>query len=82
MIAKLENLGAFQIFYTLSCADMRWQENFAAVLRDEGLHLLYNVIPDEQGHYSTKIEVEFEKEGKTVRKTVQDFIQEEAAESL
>ena len=32
MLAKLENLGGFQIFFTLSCAEMRWEENFAAIL--------------------------------------------------
>ena len=35
MLAKLENLGSFQLFFTLSCADMRWKENFAAILRDQ-----------------------------------------------
>ena len=64
MNAKLENLGSFQIFYTLSCADMRWIENFGAVLRDEGLNLSYNVETDEHGHHVTKIEVQYEKEGR------------------
>ena len=31
MIARLDNLGPFQLFFTLSCADMRWTENFAAI---------------------------------------------------
>ena len=43
MLAKLENLGSFQFFFTLSCADMRWEENFAAILRDEGLNMIYTV---------------------------------------
>ena len=68
MLAKLDNIGAFQFFFTLSCADMRWQENFAAILRDQGLNLTYKVIPDEEGEYTTNIEVEFEKGGKKVRK--------------
>ena len=70
MLAKLDNIGAFQFFFTLSCADMRWQENFAAILRDQGLNLTYKVIPDDGGEYTTYIEVEFEKEGKTVRKDI------------
>ena len=34
MIARLDNLGPFQLFFTLSCADMRWSENFAAILNE------------------------------------------------
>ena len=33
MLAKLENLGPFQFFFTLSCADSRWDENFSSLLR-------------------------------------------------
>ena len=32
MIAKLEQLGPFQFFYTLSCADKRWDENLATLI--------------------------------------------------
>ena len=35
-LAKLDNLGPFQFFFTLSCADMRWPENYAAILMEEG----------------------------------------------
>jgi hypothetical protein len=35
LIARLENLGPFTFFFTLSCADMRWKENFSALLKDE-----------------------------------------------
>ena len=34
MQAKLENLGPFQFFFTLSCADSRWDENFSPILRN------------------------------------------------
>ncbi len=42
LIAKLENLGAFQIFFTLSCADLRWHETFTAFLKNHKIH--YEVI--------------------------------------
>ena len=42
LIAKLENLGAFQIFFTLSCADLRWHETFTAFLKNHKVH--YEVI--------------------------------------
>ena len=46
MIAKLENLGAFQWFFTLSCADTRWDENFSSLLEGRGLKIEYNVSSD------------------------------------
>ena len=77
MIAKLENLGAFQLFFTLSCADMRWDENFAAILRDHGLNLSYSVETDERGYSYTKIDVEYIKEG--IKKTtgLKQYLEEE-----
>ena len=40
MLAKLDNFGPFHLFYTLSCGDMRWNENFTTILRGKG----YNII--------------------------------------
>ena len=42
LLARLENLGAFQLFFTLSCADLLWNENFTAFLQEYQLH--YEVI--------------------------------------
>jgi hypothetical protein len=36
LIAKQEQLGPFQIFFTLSCADKRWRETFATILAQKG----------------------------------------------
>ena len=36
LIAKMENFGPFSIFFTLSCADKRWEGNFVDILRDLG----------------------------------------------
>ena len=41
VLAKLEQLGPFQFFFTLSCADKRWDENFVSILRQKGLHIIY-----------------------------------------
>jgi hypothetical protein len=35
LIAKLENVGPFHFFDTLSCADMRWDENFSSSFRSK-----------------------------------------------
>ena len=43
MLAKVDNFGAFNIFYTLSCADLRWLPNFAAILLEQGYHIRYDV---------------------------------------
>ena len=41
ILAKLENEGPFHLFFTLSCADLRWSDNFAAILRDKGMEIKY-----------------------------------------
>jgi len=43
MIAKLNNLGPFAFFFTLSCADLRWNENFTALLRRKGIKIVYEI---------------------------------------
>ena len=43
MMARLDNLGGFQFFFTLSCADMRWAENITPVLREKNLRITYEV---------------------------------------
>ena len=53
MIAKLEQLGPFQFFYTLSCADKRWDENIATLILKycpdmKVLHYLEELGEDEQ----------------------------------
>ena len=42
LVSKLENLGPFTFFFTLSCADFRWPENFTALLQDQ--LITYTVI--------------------------------------
>ncbi len=41
VVAKLEQLGPFQFFFTLSCADKRWPENFASILHQKGLDISF-----------------------------------------
>ena len=56
MIAKLDNLGPFQLFFTLSCADMRWEENFGAILQERGIDIKYKVVKDDEENWDTIIE--------------------------
>jgi hypothetical protein len=47
MLARLDNLGPFHFFFALSCADLRWDENFGAILRQkEGITLKYCMVED------------------------------------
>ena len=41
LYAKVENLGAFQIFWTLSCADYRFKENFTSFLQEEQITYIF-----------------------------------------
>ena len=55
MLSKIDNFGAFQIFYTLSCGDRRWNPNFAAILLEKGHTMRYSV-EKEEGQWKQKIE--------------------------
>ena len=41
ILAKIDNLGPFHMFFTLSCADQRWSEAFAAILHERGHKLVF-----------------------------------------
>ena len=55
MLAKLDNFGAFQLFFTLSCADTRWLSNFAPMFIDKGYELVYSVEKDEEDKWCMRI---------------------------
>ena len=57
MIAKLDNLGAFHMFFTLSCADMRWDENFASILQEKGFDIKHKVIKDDEDNRGIIVKV-------------------------
>ena len=39
MIAKMENMGSFHWFFTLSCGDMRWCANFSSYFKKKNLDM-------------------------------------------
>ena len=41
ILAKLDNFGPFQSFFTLSCADKRWEENFGSLLHEVDVQVHY-----------------------------------------
>ena len=80
MIARLYNLGPFHLFFTLSCADMRWSENFAAILNERGYEINYEkTFIDEDGYMKTEIQAR--KAGQSW-KPIKQFIEDDVEESL
>ena len=75
MIAKLENIGPFHIFFTLSCGDTRCKENFSFFLVTNGYAIEYSV--DDNGMMETRV-----KNGDGTSKTLEEFLAEDIDESL
>ena len=42
MLSKLENFGPLHLFFTLSCGDMRWMENFTSILKEKGWIIIWD----------------------------------------
>ena len=41
LFSKVENIGAFHMFFTLSCGDYRFMENFTSLLQDEKITYIF-----------------------------------------
>ena len=82
IFAKLDNFGPFQFFFTLSCADLRWPENFAAILRAKGLKIKYLTEMDQDGYPKTAIYVEHSKDGVIQSDPLKKFLEEQQDKSL
>ena len=79
MLAKLDNLGPFHLFFTLSCADLRWDENFAAILQDK-YDIKYKIEMDDEGNWDTKVTAR--NRGSDLEyKPLKQFIEEDVEES-
>merc|ERR1711978_347484 len=69
MIAKISQLGPFQFFFTLSCADKRWDENFVSIPRQKGLKIIYEATKQQ-------------KDGEYAYEAFDIFVQEEGGEKV
>ena len=78
MMAKLENLGPFQWFFTLSCADRRWDENFSSLLAGQD-HIKLEYIVRTDGTSVTL--VNFLEEGKEETMELHQYLQQKVDES-
>ena len=78
MIAKLNNLGPFAFFFTLSSADLRWDKNFTTVLRERNTKIVYEINGMEEATW-----VEFINEKNvTEKKKLRDYLENVVDESF
>ena len=82
MFAKLDNFGPFHFFFTLSCADLRWDENFAAILHARECTVKYETEDDQDGYPRTAIYVEHSKNESIQTDPLEKYLQEHIDESL
>ena len=83
MFAKLDNFGPFHFFFTLSCADLRWDENFAAILRNRpNCTIKYDIEENQDGNPRTAIYVEYKRNGEIQTYPLKQFLEEHIDESL
>ena len=80
MLAKLDNLGPFHLFFTLSFADMRWEENFGAILQKKGCDVKYTIIKDDEDNWDTLVEAR--KSNENNYKPIEQFIREDISETI
>ena len=74
ILAKIENLGPFNLFFTLSCADMRWDATFATILSEKGYSIMF-IKTEEDGLPKTLVEVQTATgDWKSLRKFLEDDI--------
>ena len=80
MLSKLDNCGPFHFFYTLSCADMRWPENFICILRVKGLTIAWDCGQSSmEDTVEPEIKVQF---ADGTFKPMSEFLETEADESI
>ena len=78
MMAKLNNLGPFAFFFTLSAADMRWNENFTTLLREKKLKIIYEIEGATETTWVATMDGDIELE----RKSLKDYLYEDVDESF
>ena len=83
MLAKLDNFGPFQVFWTISCADIRWQSNLTGALRelDPDWDVEFTLITGVDGYQEEEIVITFTEEGQRTRKPLDIFLRENVTES-
>ena len=77
MLSKLDNIGPFQLFFTLSCADLRWDATVASVMAEQGYEVRGS-LENVNGIWKDKTEI---KTSSGSWKLLKDFLKEDLKES-
>ena len=56
LYAKLEQLGPFHLFFTLSCAEMQWPEVISSILQENGHTITFDCSPWDGKMNSVKVD--------------------------
>ena len=80
MLAKFDNFGPFHLFFTLSCGDMRWMENFTSILREKGWKIIWD-FDDKSEAMAVDAEVQVQLQDGSI-KPLETFLEEDADESV
>ena len=78
LLALVYNFGPFHVFFTLSCADLRWPANFASILLEKGYSINIEVITNKDGEMVYQYEA---RSGDGEWKPLEQFVQEDVEES-
>ena len=78
MMAKLDNLGPFQFFYTLSCADKLWSENITSILEEKQIKVSYGY--NKKGDEETLVNVK--REDKDIWIPLEEYLENEVDETV
>ena len=85
LVAKLKQLGPFQFFFTLSCADKRWDEIFVSILRKKGLKIIYEAVKEKDqksGKFAFKAHNIYVQEDGKDRVLLEDYLKNENRHEL
>ena len=80
MLAKLDNFGPFHLFFTLSCGDMRWMENFTSILKEKGWVIIWD-FEDKSEDEVLDVAVKVQLQDGSI-KSLETFLEEDADESI
>ena len=81
LLAKLDNFGPFQVFWTISCADTRWQSNLTAALEELDPDWNVQFTSSSQVYQEDEILVHFTEDGNRRSKPIETFLKENVSES-
>ena len=76
LLSLLENIGPFHIFFTLSCGDTRYEENFSSFLSKNGYTVEY--VTHKDGTTETRVRSRNRRNSKPLK----SFLSEDVNESL